>query len=326
MKRILVTGPYGFLGRYVIDELLNHGYLVCAFGRNPQKLGSIKRPGMELCFGDFCNPDDDFRATEGVDCVLHCGALSTVWGRREDFIETNVRGTMRLIEAARQHGVRRFVYVSSPSVYAGKMDRTNIKEEDFDPNNKLNYYIESKIMAEQQLAKFEGIEVVIVRPRGLFGVGDTSIIPRLIKANQKIGVPLFNGGQNLVDITCVENVALALRLCIESPVAAGKTYNITNGEPQPFRDILERLFQQIGVKPRYLNVPLSVVYGYSCLVELVYKALHIYKEPTLTRYNVCTLGYSQTLDITRAQRDLNYQPLITLNQGIEHYANDYNKH
>jgi len=106
-----------------------------------------------------------------------------VWGRRQDFIDTNVTGTMRLIEAARRQGVRRFVYVSSPSIYAGRMHRTDIREEDYDPTNKLNYYIESKLMAERQLAQVQGIEVVIVRPRGLFGVGDTSIIPRLIKAN-----------------------------------------------------------------------------------------------------------------------------------------------
>lgn len=325
-KRILVTGPYGFLGKYVIDELISNGYEVVAFGRNREKMEELKRDGVDICIGDFCNLDDDLRATKDIDCVLHCGALSTVWGRRQDFIDTNVTGTMRLVEACRKNGVKRFVYVSSPSVYSGKQDRLNIKEEDYDPENKLNYYIESKIMAENQLKQITDLPWVIVRPRGLFGVGDTSIIPRLIKVNSKIGLPLFNRGENLVDITCVENVALALRLSMESDKVIGNTYNITNGEPQGFKQILERLFTQIGVKPRYLYINIKVIYAISCLLEFVYKTFHIYKEPTMTRYNVCTLGYSQTLDISKAKRDMNYKPKMTLNEGIEHYAREYNKH
>lgn len=325
MKRILVTGPYGFLGKYVIDELVSNGYQVVAFGRKKDKMEALKRDNVEIIIGDFCNLDDDIVATKGIDCVLHCGALSTVWGRRQDFIEANVDGTMRLMEACRTNGVRRFVYVSSPSVYAAKLDRIDIKEEDYDPQNKLNYYIESKIMAEKLLSQVKGVECVIVRPRGLFGVGDTSIIPRIIRVNSKIGVPLFNKGENLVDITCVENVAYALRLCIESEAAVGNTYNITNGEPQEFRQILERVFAKIGVRPRYLNMSLSIVYGISCIIEWLYKTLHIYKEPLLTKYNVCTLGYSQTLDISKAKRDLNYEPIITINDGIEKYARQYNR-
>jgi len=325
MKHILVTGPYGFLGKYVIKELVTNGYHVIAFGRNADKMNSLKSDDVDIVVGDFCNLDDDIKATKGVDCVIHCGALSTVWGRRSDFIDTNVTGTMRLVEACRRNGVGRFVYVSSPSVYSGKEDRLNIKEEDYDSQNRLNFYIESKIMAEKALSQVNDLDWVIVRPRGLFGIGDTSIIPRLIKANEKIGVPLFNNGENLVDITCVENVAYALRLCAESDKAVGNTYNITNGEPQGFKRILECLFDRIGVRPRYLNVNIKLVYGYSCLVETVYKLLHIYKEPTLTRYNVCTLGYSQTLDISRAKRDLGYEPKITILEGIENYAREYNK-
>jgi len=321
----MVTGPYGFLGRYVIDELLANGYAVVAFGRNRDKMEALRRDNVDIVVGDFCSQADAVEATRGVDCVLHCGALSTVWGRRQDFIDTNVNGTMNLVEACRKNGVRRLVYVSSPSVYAGKMHRTDIQEHDYDPQNRLNYYIESKIMAEQSLHGVHDLEWVIVRPRGLFGVGDTSIIPRIIKVNSKIGVPLFNKGQNLVDITCVENVAYALRLCIDNPRAVRNTYNITNGEPQPFKGILEQVFGKLKITPRYLNININLMYSISCVLELVYKLLHIYKEPIMTRYNVCTLGYSQTLDISKARQDLGYQPQISLNQGIEHYASEYYK-
>lgn len=324
-KRVLVTGPYGFLGKYVIDELVLNGYHVVAFGRDIKKMELLKCDDVDICIGDFRRLEDNLKATDGVDFVLHCGALSTVWGRRQDFIDTNVDGTMRLVEACRRNKVKRFVYVSSPSIYSGKRDRLNIKENEYDPGNKLNYYIESKIMAEQQLSQVNDLDWVIVRPRGLFGVGDTSIIPRLIKANSKIGVPLFNKGEILVDITCVENVAYALRLCLESDNAVGNIYNVTNGEARKFKQILEQLFDKIGVKPCYLKLNFNFVFAYSCILEFVYKLLHIYKEPILTKYNVCTLGFSQTLDISKAKKDLGYVPKMTLDEGIEKYAKEYNK-
>ena len=325
MERVLVTGAYGFLGKYVIDELVKNNYKVLAFGRNKTKIQQLKKKNVDIFIGDFCNKDDALKATENVDYVIHCGALSTLWGKREDFINTNVNGTMNLVESCRKNKVKRFVYVSSPSIYAGRMDRTNIKENDYDDNNKLNYYIESKILAEKELDKNRDVNWVIIRPRGLFGIGDTSIIPRLIRVNSKIGLPLFNKGKNYVDMTCVENVAHALRLCLESEKAVGNIYNITNGEPQCFKDLLEELFDKLGVKPKYMFVNTNVIYFISCLIELFYKTFRIYKEPMLTKYNVCTLGYSQTLDITKAKKDLKYKPIITLSEGIEKYAKDYNK-
>ena len=194
----------------------------------------------------------------------------------------------------------------------------------FNDKNKLNFYIRTKLMAEELIHKAneEGLPCVIIRPRGLFGIGDTSIIPRLIKANRTIGIPLLNEGRNVVDITCVENVALALRLAVESECDAGKTYNITNGEPTEFKKILEELFVQIGEETRYKKLPVGLLYFVSSVLEGVYKLFHIYKEPSLTRYTVLTLGYSQTLNIDKARVDLRYEPKMTLSEGIKKYADD----
>ena len=123
MSRVLVTGAYGFLGRYVVRELLAHGYEVVAFGRKRDKLEALRADGAEaaeLFVGDFCRQEDITAATKGVDFVIHAGALSTVWGKRSDFMETNVRGTQRVVRACKQNKVKRLVFVSSPSIYAGK--------------------------------------------------------------------------------------------------------------------------------------------------------------------------------------------------------------
>jgi nucleoside-diphosphate-sugar epimerase len=190
----------------------------------------------------------------------------------------------------------------------------------------LNYYIESKIIAEKMIKDgFDDINWTILRPRGLFGIGDTSIIPRLIHANSKIGIPLFGGGENYVDMTCVENVALAVRLALESNKSNHRIYNITNDEPQEFKGLLEELFSALGETPRYRSISLKLALTAASAIEAVYKVFHIYKEPAITKYTICTLGYSQTLNITKAKKDLGYKQKITLSEGIKKYAKSYKK-
>lgn len=325
MKKVLVTGATGFLGKYLIEDLLNNDYEVVAQGRKENVLNNIKEKyNVEIL---KCSLDEIKDVELNVDYVIHAAALSTVWGKWEDFYNSNVVGTENVINFCKKNNVERLVYVSSPSVYSAKHDRLNIKEDDFDKNNQLNFYIKSKILAENLINSIEDdkLEKVIIRPRGLFGIGDTSIIPRLIKANRKIGIPLFNDGKNIVDITCVENVATALRLAIESENAVGRTYNITNGEPREFKNILEELFKQINEPPKYLKINLNLMYGVSSVIEFIYKLFHIYKEPMITKYNICTLGYSQTLNIEKAKKDLNYIPKMTLSEGIKKYAEDYKR-
>jgi len=325
MKKVLVTGATGFLGKYLIEELLNNDYEVVAQGRKENVLSDIKEKYNVKILK--CSLDEIKNVELKVDYVIHAAALSTVWGKWEDFYNSNVIGTENVIDFCKKNNVKRLVYVSSPSIYSAKYDRLNIKEDDFDKNNQLNFYIKSKILAENLInsIKDDKLEKVIIRPRGLFGIGDTSIIPRIINANRKIGIPLFNDGKNIVDITCVENVALALRLAIESKNAVGNTYNITNGEPREFKNILEELFEQINEPPKYLKINLNLMYGVSSVIEFIYKLFHIYKEPMITKYNICTLGYSQTLNIEKAKKDLNYIPKMTLSEGIKKYAEDYKR-
>ena len=325
MKKVLVTGATGFLGKYLIEELLNNDYEVVAQGRKENVLNDIKEKyNVQIL---KCSLDEIKDIELKVDYVIHAAALSTVWGKWEDFYNSNVIGTENVIDFCNKNNVKRLVYVSSPSIYSAKCDRLNIREDDFDKNNHLNFYIKSKILAENLINSIEvdKLEKVIIRPRGLFGIGDTSIIPRLIKANRKIGIPLFNDGKNIVDITCVENVATALRLAIESENAVGRTYNITNGEPREFKNILEELFKQINEPPKYLKNNLNLMYWVSSVIEFIYKLFHIYKEPMITKYNICTLGYSQTLNIEKAKKELNYIPKMTLSEGIKKYAEDYKR-
>lgn len=326
MKKVLVTGATGFLGKYVVEELVEHGYQVRAFGRNRTIGQSLVNASVTFIQGDLTNQEDLTKACQEMDMVVHAGALSTVWGPWEDFYQTNVLGTKYVLEACRKANIERLVYVSSPSIYAAPRDQLDIKESDAPQENRLNNYIRSKLASEKLFKDYPDVSSVILRPRGLFGIGDTSILPRVLNLSQKIGIPLIGDGRQLMDMTCVENVALAIRLALETPQAAGEVYNITNGEPRAFRNLIEETLRGLGYPIRYRKIPAPLVSAISSSLEFIYKSLKLKGEPALTRYTYYLLRYSQTLDISKAERDLGYRPKITISEGIEQYVQDYRKH
>lgn len=319
-ETVLVTGATGFLGEYVVRRLLGR-YRVLAMGRNTAKGRYLETLGARFCQADFTDRrcGDFFR---GVSYVIHCGALSSVWGKWEDFYKTNVEGTAVVAEFCHQYGVKRLVYISSPSVYTQKRDQYDIREEMAPDRNNLNYYIQSKLLAERVIRRWDkkGLETVILRPRGLIGVGDTSLVPRLLAANRQTGIPLFHGGRNLIDLTSVENAALACELAMTAEGAQGQVFHITNGEPAPFRKLLEQFLEVIGEKPQYRKLPFGLVYGLAGLLEKYWMIRKLPGEPPLTRYTVCTLGFAQTMDIGKAEKILGYRPEKTLAQSIREYG------
>jgi nucleoside-diphosphate-sugar epimerase len=318
--RVLVTGASGFLGGYVVPELRRHGYEVFAAGRNATALARVADERHRVV-GDLASLSS---RELPVDAVIHCAALSTPWGSWKEFHEANVAGTRHVVEFARRNRVRRLVHVSSPSVYSANRDRLDIRESEVDRTNRLNGYIRSKIAAEDLLLDARDAqeieELVILRPRGLIGAGDPSLVPRLLDVHTRVGVPLFGGGKNLIDVTAVENVASALRLAITRGDAAGGVYNISNGDPRRFRDLLTTLLTLLGEQPRFRPLNRQVAWALASTLEAVCSVIPGRPEPPLTRYTLSTIAYSQTLDISRAREDLGYRPEVSLDDALSAVA------
>lgn len=318
--RVLLTGATGFLGKYVIEELSEHAYNIVAFGRNEKVGRTLENKNIKFFRGDFTNINDLYEASKNIDMIVHAGALSSVWGVWEDFYNTNIVGTENVLKICREKDIKRLVYISSPSIYAAPKDQLNISENEAPFENNLNFYIKSKILAEKKIKEYSDVPTVILRPRGLFGIGDTSIIPRLLKLNNEKAIPLFDNGEQLIDITCVENVALAVRLALESDKAVNNIYNITNGEPKKFKEILDLFFYEMNIEGNYKNLNYFFTKIIVNILENFYKIFKFQKEPILTKYTLYLLKYSQTLSIEKAKQDLNYQPKLTIAEGIKKYV------
>lgn len=323
---VLITGATGFLGGYAVSEFLSQGYKVVAHGRNPAALERLKGMGATTVAGDLAHLA---HVKQPVDVVVHAAALSSPWGKWADFEDSNVLGTRHVVTFMERNAVPRLVFVSSPSIYASRGDKLAIRENRPIRSNPLSSYIRSKIAAEAFLQEAHSSgrlpELLTIRPRGIIGAGDTSVAPRLLQAYRKIGVPLFRGGENLVDLTAVQNVALALALAAAAPSANGQVYNITNGQPRPFKELLEILFKELDLPPRYLKANATVFYGLGALLEGICQVLPGRPEPALSRYMVSTIAYSQTLDITRARAELAYEPHMDIEQALAAFATEYSK-
>ena len=317
--RVLITGATGFLGKYIIEEFAKHNCKIIAFGRNADIGKSLEN--CTFVQGDFTNYREINNATKGVDVVIHAGALCTVWGNWQDFYNTNVLGTKNVLNACLENSIKKFVFVSSSSVYSCPHDRLNIKENEVDETNDLNFYIKTKIMAEKLIndyRKKHGISCSIIRPHGIFGIGDVSIMPRLLKVNKKIGIPLFNKGNNLIDIVCAENIAYSLWLAANSEKSG--TYNITNGEITTYKELVGRIFSGLGMEAKHFNMNFKVAYFIAGVIEKIYKILKFKSEPILTRYTLTTVGVSETFDLSKAKEELGYESQKTLQEGILAYA------
>jgi len=319
--KAVVTGATGFLGGALTRRLHNMGWHVTALGRNAAKLDQLESEGLRVLRHDLKEKDAMLAACKNQEVVFHCAALPSPWGNFEAFYQANVIGTRNVIRGCEEHKVKRLVHVSTPSLYFGYSSRLNVKETDELPEPVSNYAA-TKILAEQELdeAFARGLATIAIRPRALFGEGDTVIFPRLILRLQSGRLPILGDGENIVDLTYIENVVDALLLCAGSPAETlGKKYNITNGEPFHLWHMIERVCGSLNLKFPTRKIPYSLAHDLAALLEVVYRTLPGQPEPPLTRYSVFVISQDATLDISAAKKELDYQPKISMDEGFEKY-------
>ncbi len=317
--KALITGATGFLGGALARRLHGMGWDVTALGRNAAKLDQLESEGLRVLQHDLKEKDAMIAACKDQEIVFHCAALPSPWGNFEAFYQANVIGTRNVIRGCEEHKIKRLVHVSTPSLYFGYSSRVNVKETDELPEPVSNYAA-TKILAEQELdqAFANGLATIAIRPRALFGPGDTVIFPRLIPRLQSGRLPILGDGENIVDLTYIENVVDALLLCAESPASTlGKKYNISNGEPVKIWKLVERICAELNLQPPKRKVSYSTANAAASALELIYTLIPTHPEPPLTRITVSMMANSTTLDISAAKNELGYQPKVSVDEGFD---------
>ncbi|MCW8933967.1 MAG: NAD(P)-dependent oxidoreductase [Gammaproteobacteria bacterium] len=317
--KAIVTGATGFLGSHLVSILEQKHYEVIALGRDANKGAALASKNIVFKSMEITDKHSVDSVFECADVVFHCAALSSVWGSPEDFELVNVQGTQNVLECCEKWSVKKLVYVSSTSVYFDYRDKTNIKESESLHHGFVNNYARTKYQAEVLLlTEKKNTEVVIIRPRGIIGDGDTSIMPRILRIADKGFFPLINKGQATVDLTYVKNVAHALILAGEKLNINGKCFNISNFEPLSVKELLQRVLKARKKKCSLVPVDYRFMYGIAKLMEVISIRLSL-GEPSITCYGVGLLAKTQTLDIEAAKNVLGYEPVYSMDYAIEKY-------
>ena len=319
--RILVTGASGFIGSHVAQRLVAGGHEVIGTGRDVGRLALVAQAGCKTVAVDLA-ADDLMALVEGCHAVVHCAARASPWGERSLFWRDNVTATERLVSAAQLCGtVRRFVFVSSPSIYFLPQDQLQLTEAFTPPRRWQTPYAETKWVAESRVLAASQIGPVAVRPRAVFGPRDAVIVPRLVAVARSGFFPLPGVGAAWTDVTYIDNVVDAIELALASgSEIVGRAFNITNGEPIQVRDLLQRLFGALGLAPMFVSIPRGLALTLAAMSERIARLRPGQAEPRLTRYGIGLLGYSQTLSIAAARQSLGYSPKISIDEGIARYA------
>ena len=317
----LVTGGGGFLGQAIVGGLLARGARPRSFSR--QRHAGLQAIGVEQCSGDLADSGAVARAVAGCDLVFHVGAKAGVWGPYDEYHRANVLGTQNVIDACRQHRVRRLVYTSSPSVVFGGGDMEGVDESVPYPDSYEAAYPQTKAVAERAVRAASGLEIatVALRPHLIWGPGDNHLIPRILaraRAGQlrRIGTRVCRVDSVFIDNAAEAHLLAAEHLAPGSRIA-GRVYFISQGEPWPLWDLVNGILRAAGLPPVDRSVPLPIARAAGGLSELVYRTLRLNGEPRLTRFLVRELSTSHWFNISAARRDLGYAPKVTIAEGLE---------
>ena len=319
--KTLITGATGFLGGALAQRLHTMGWDVTALGRNPVKLNELEDAGMKPFRADISKKNELTKAFNGQEIVFHCAALPSPWGSFEKFYQSNVIGTRNVVQACLENNTKRLVYVSTPSIYFDYNSRVGVKENDPLPEP-ISHYARTKLLAEEEIDKgfAQGLAVVSIRPRALFGEGDTVIFPRLLKRLKSGRLPILGNGDNMVDLTYIQNVVDALMLCAESPAnTLGKKYNITNGEPIQIWALVNRICDELGFPHPSRKISRQAAHYVGGTFEFLFSLIPYSPEPPLTRMSVSMMANSTTLDISAARNELGYQPKVSVEEGVQRF-------
>jgi len=313
MSGTIITGATGFLGGAIARRLLKEGDRVIALGRDRAKLAALEALGAETCAFDLSS-HDPLPALD-ADGLIHCAALSSPWGTRAEFERANITGTRRAILLTRQAGAHRLVHISSPSVYFRFADQEGVTEDASLPPP-VNAYAATKAASETLVLAAAELSPVILRPRGLYGPGDTALLPRLLRAAASRPLPLMRGGVAATDLTYIDDVADAAITALRAPSAPSRIYNVSGGEALSIRNVAERAGVMAGISVRWRKIPWPLALAAARTGEVLCSTLPGRPEPPVTGYSAGLFAFRQTLSLDRIKRELGWHPRVSFDEGV----------
>ncbi|WP_063005900.1 NAD-dependent epimerase/dehydratase family protein [Nocardia salmonicida] len=320
---VLVTGATGFVGGAIVRGLVARGVPVRAMVRD----AAAAPEGVEVAVADLGDSDALARAVTGVRAVVHAAALLGEFGRPTEYFAVNLAGTDRLVQEAAAAGVRRFVFIGSPSALMAPDggDQVGIDETVPYPERFLNSYCETKAVAEQLVlaANAPGFTTCSLRPRAVWGPGDRRGPIVQILAKLRAGrLPDLSGGRDVRASLCyIDHLVDAVGLALEAENVGGRAYFVADAEPVSVWPTLDAVAERFALTGPSLTVPAPVLSAALAAIETLWRIPAVAQRwtPPLSRYAVALVTRSATYDLSRAERELGYRPDVPFATGLDNF-------
>lgn len=303
--KILITGASGFVGSSFMSAYENE-HEIYGIGRRVLKKKNYYSFDLRKPIDWDITPD----------VVIHCAAKSSPWGSYDEFYEQNVVSTQNVIDFCKRKGVKKLVYISSSSVFYKNADQFKITNETVIGPDFVNDYAKTKYMGEE-LVKEQFPNHVILRPRAVYGQGDTVLFPRILTAARKGKLPQIIGKEVIGDLVYIDNlIHYMLQACVQDITGE---FNLTDGQPVEIYSFLKTILNKLDINVQFKPVSIGKAMFFAGLIENVYRILPIKSEPPITKFGVGVFSYSKTFDVSDTQKVLGLPPYTT-EQGVERFV------
>lgn len=312
-----VTGGSGFIGGRLIERLVGEGRKVRALARSDAAAAKVEALGAEAVRGDLGDRAAMAAGAAGTTVAFHLAAHLGEYGPWEEFERGNVEGTQNALDACAEAGVRRFVHCGTEAALMAGEPLVGVDETaPLRPDSRAPYpATKAKAELAVKAANRDGFETVAVRPRFVWGKGDTTLLPEMIATVEAGKWAWVGGGQNVTDTAHVDNVVEGLVLGAEKG-RPGESYFITDDEPIVFRDFITAMLRSQGVEPPTRSLPAWTAAPLARVCEAAWKLLPLSGEPPMTSFRSWLLTQECTIDIAKAKTELGYKPLVSHEQGL----------
>jgi nucleoside-diphosphate-sugar epimerase len=325
--KVLVTGATGFTGGHLALTLAARGDEVRALVRPRSRArfdaSRLPRKGVVAVEGDLLDAAAARRAAEGVDVVYHIAATYREAGQPESaYRAINVDGTRNMLEAAKAGGARRLVHCSTGGVHGHIANPPANEDAPFNPGD---VYQETKLEAERAARAFgdsTGFDVVVARPIGIYGPGDTRFL-RMFRGLARRRFPMIGSGRVFYHLTFIDDLVEGFRLCGTMPAAKGRTYLLAGPRYTTLEQLVAMVAKELNVPPPRVHWPVWPFWTAGLLCEMVCVPLRI--QPPIFRRRVDFYTKSRAFDTTRAQTELGFAPQVDLEEGIKSTADWYRR-
>jgi len=311
---IFITGASGFVGGAIAAKL-KETHRVRAMSRSEKSDAAIRMSGVEPVRTDLesITPEQ----LEGCDAVIHCAAFVGPWGSHQQFWNGNVAGTRHLLKVARHSGVKRFIHMGTEAALFNGRPMVLVNEDLPYPRHNPYLYGATKQEAEKLVlaANREDFQTLVLRPRLVWGPGDTSVLPTL---RQMIATNRFmwlDGGRHRTSTTCIINLVHAAELALTAG-QSGRAYFISDGEDSRLREFFTAMLATQNVTIPDKSMPGFLARGAAYLTENIWRLFGLRGEPPLMRFPIDAMSRECTVRIDRARQELGYEPVVTVAEGL----------